>query len=184
MQLRVIWNLVLQPDPEGPTLISHAAWRSRTLLKSSFHTFVAHSHRHNAPSGPWPTSRGRRSGGTTSRTNAGKGSPATGKSLPLAASPARGEFGSFPLDRRSPRRGLAAIGGSASGQPGRPVVAPDTSSTAREGSCRSTIAGRRRTLPPSPDRGAPGSRRSPDGRSCPDGTRRNCPGSPPRRSAR
>ena len=42
MQLRVIWNLVLQPDSEGPTLISHAAWRSRTLLKSSFHTFVAH----------------------------------------------------------------------------------------------------------------------------------------------
>ena len=30
MQLRVIWNPVLQPDPEGPTLISHAAWRSRT----------------------------------------------------------------------------------------------------------------------------------------------------------
>ena len=30
MQLRVIWNLVLQPDSEGPTLISHAAWRSRT----------------------------------------------------------------------------------------------------------------------------------------------------------
>src|SRR5262249_39682863 len=29
MQLRVIWNLVLQPDSEGPTLISHAAWRSR-----------------------------------------------------------------------------------------------------------------------------------------------------------
>jgi hypothetical protein len=47
MQLRVIWDLVLQPDPEGPTLISHAAWRSRTLLKSSLHTFVAHSHRHS-----------------------------------------------------------------------------------------------------------------------------------------
>src|SRR4051812_44585208 len=30
MQHRVIWNLVLQPDSEGPTLISHAAWRSRT----------------------------------------------------------------------------------------------------------------------------------------------------------
>jgi hypothetical protein len=40
MQLRVIWNLVLQPDSEGPTLISHAAWRSRTLLKSSFHNFA------------------------------------------------------------------------------------------------------------------------------------------------
>ena len=51
MQLQVIWNLVLQPDSEGPTLISHAAWRSRTLLKSSSHTFVAHSRRISANSG-------------------------------------------------------------------------------------------------------------------------------------
>ena len=27
-QLQVVWDLVLQPDPEGPALISHAAWRS------------------------------------------------------------------------------------------------------------------------------------------------------------
>src|SRR5262249_34328318 len=29
-QLQVVWDLVLQPDPEGPTLISHAAWRSES----------------------------------------------------------------------------------------------------------------------------------------------------------
>ena len=52
MQLRVIWNPVLQPDPEGPTLISHAAWCSRTLLKSSFYTFVAHSRPHNGSRKP------------------------------------------------------------------------------------------------------------------------------------
>jgi hypothetical protein len=32
VQLQVIWNPVLQPDSEGPALISHAAWLSRSLL--------------------------------------------------------------------------------------------------------------------------------------------------------
>jgi hypothetical protein len=41
-QLGAIWNQVLQPDPEGPTLISHAAWLNQMFIVSSSLAFVAH----------------------------------------------------------------------------------------------------------------------------------------------
>src|SRR5215472_892424 len=47
MQLRVIWDPVLQPDPEGPTLISHAAWCSRATPE------VVPSHLRGAQSPAW-----------------------------------------------------------------------------------------------------------------------------------
>src|SRR5262249_35382433 len=57
--LPAIWNLVLQPGSEGPTLISHAAWWCRTLLRSSVHTFVAHVEWPGGVSPPGPRGSGR-----------------------------------------------------------------------------------------------------------------------------
>jgi hypothetical protein len=40
----VIWDLVLQPDPEGPTLISHTACHYSVGHSPPFRAFMAHHH--------------------------------------------------------------------------------------------------------------------------------------------
>jgi hypothetical protein len=46
-QLPVVWTLILQPESEGPTLISCAAQRFRRPSRPPLRAFVAHSHQHS-----------------------------------------------------------------------------------------------------------------------------------------
>src|SRR4051812_19744916 len=114
MQLPVIWDPVLEPDPEGPALIPCRAMRDRK--SPSFHTCVAHARRQTARGvhgdvellhqdtlghGPsfLPRMTGAARGSAPFRSGGGRRSatvsaPLTAKGAPASSGPSLGQRGS------------------------------------------------------------------------------------------